>query len=105
MHFVSEERRSHPRTPFDGPVMIDTRRSWLKAQAIDVSAGGIRLKSDPPLRAGEEVEVYFELHTLAVETLARVVRTDGRIAGLAFEREAVDAGHPRQQTLRPSSGP
>lgn len=84
--FTRQNRRSYPRTGFCGPVLLDTGDACITAQGIDVSAGGIRLKSDRPLPLGSTLEVYFELNQLAVEAKAEVVHSHGKEAGLAFDR-------------------
>ncbi len=82
----TENRRHHPRTDFSGPVLVDSTAAWCQAEGVDVSAGGMRLKSDRPLPLGTTVEVYFELGALAVETRAHVVRSFGDIICLSFDQ-------------------
>lgn len=100
---VTENRRAYPRTTFSGPVLVDTQKTWHKLRAIDVSAGGIRLEGEIPLPVGAEVELYFELNHLSVETSAKVVRRDQGECALAFEREGHGPlGHrPKIASLRP----
>ncbi len=83
---IRDDRRKHPRTSFDGPVLLDAPEAAVQAKGVDVSAGGIRLESERPLPLGLEVDVYFELKGLAVESRARVVRQDGHVHSLAFQR-------------------
>lgn len=83
---IRDDRRKHPRTAFGGPVLVDSRKEVSQARALDVSAGGIRMESEHPLPLGEEVDLYFELKGLAVETRARVIRREGHTHSLAFQR-------------------
>ena len=86
--WVVTNRRAFPRTVFSGPVLVDTRKKWQTARAVDVSAGGMRIQSPLFLPIGLEVEVYFELHHLSIETRATVVRQQGQQFALRFSRRS-----------------
>jgi hypothetical protein len=91
----TEDRRAHRRAPLDRPVLVELGSRSLTARAVDVSGGGIALRTDQALGPAERVSVYFELPIgYAVETSAEVVRADGNLVALRFvdtPREAIVA--------------
>jgi hypothetical protein len=81
----STDRRSHDRAPLSVPALIDNLKSWLPARCNDVSMGGIAIECDAIFPLGEVVELYFELpNGVPIETLAEVVRCDGKRVALRF---------------------
>ncbi len=86
------ERRAHRRAPMDRPVMLETSSKTITARSVDVSGGGIALRTDLPLACGERVGVYFELPIrYAVEGHAEVVRREGDLVVLRFTEIAHEA--------------
>jgi PilZ domain len=89
------ERRAFRRTLCNLPVMLETESSSRPAQSLNVSGGGIKLRTELELGLGEEVGIYFELPIgYAVETRAKVLRTDSTGTALCFldlSKEAVVA--------------
>lgn len=86
------ERRAHRRAPFDGPVLLETSAKTSTARSVDVSGGGIALRTDVPLRESERVTVYFELPIgYAVEAEAEVLRHEGDLVALRFVEAAHEA--------------
>ena len=79
------DRRALRRVPLKSPVLVDTRSTWHRARGADVSVGGVSVECEGPLPVGKTVDLYFELPTgVAVETEARVIRSIGDSAALAF---------------------
>jgi hypothetical protein len=108
---VRAERRAHRRAALDRPVMIETSSRTLTVRSIDVSGGGIALRTDAPLAEGESVGVYFELPIrYGVEGRAEVVRRDSQRVVLRFTEiphEAVVAVRSfcRISGVRPAESP
>jgi hypothetical protein len=90
-----EERRVHRRAPIDRPVLIDTGSRTATARALNVSAGGIALRTDLPLPPTTAADLYFELPIgYAVEVRGEVVRAADGVVVLRFldaPKEAVVA--------------
>lgn len=86
------ERRAFRRAPMDRPVMLETRSKTATARSVDVSGGGIALRTDLPLACGERIGVYFELPIrYAIEGQAEVVRREGDLVVLRFVEVAREA--------------
>lgn len=82
---VTDRRRAR-RARLDGPALIDAASSWQAGRCCNVSTSGLAVETEQDLALGSTVEVYFELPSgVAVETRARVVRSDNGVLGLAFE--------------------
>ena len=81
----STDRRVHFRAPLESPVLVDALNEWHRARCENVSVGGVAVAGAGSLPVGKVVEVYFELPSgVAVETMARVVRSRGEVAALRF---------------------
>ena len=79
------DRRVHFRAPLGTPAMVDALAAYHRARCENVSVSGIALLCDAELPVGKTVELYFELPSgVAVETQARVVRSDRPSVGLQF---------------------
>jgi len=79
------ERRAHRRAKLDRPVLLETSTRTVTARAVDVSGGGIALRTDAALEAKDTVGVYFELPIgYAVEGRGEVLRKDGDLVVLRF---------------------
>ena len=75
---VSVERRAHRRAALDRPVFVETSNRTLTARSVNVSGGGLALRTDIELVVGERVSLYFELPIgFGVETDAVVIRREG----------------------------
>jgi hypothetical protein len=80
-----EERRVHRRAPIDRPVLLDTGSRTTTARAVNVSAGGIALRTDLPLTPAAGADLYFELPIgYPVEVRAEVLRTTNGVVVLRF---------------------
>lgn len=91
------ERRSHRRAGLAVPVMLDADSAWQKAECLDVSAGGVAVRSAVDLPLGTVLELYFELPSgVAVEARAEIVRRDGDRVALKF----VSIEHELEVALR-----
>jgi hypothetical protein len=81
------------------------------ARGVDVSGGGISLRTELSLQVGERMSVYFELPIgYGVETEAEVLRQEGDLVALRFvdaPREAIVAVRSfcRISGLTPAVGP
>ena len=80
------EQRKHQRVPFDGEVRVD----GVPGDGVDVSVGGLRVKSVHPAPALESVVVVeFNLPGAGpVATQAEVVRIEEGVYVLRFARLA-----------------
>ncbi len=82
---VPGERRAFRRAGLDRPVLIETGASSFTARSVDVSGGGLAVRTDRTLAVGERLSVYFELPIgYGVETQAEVLRRDGDRVALRF---------------------
>jgi hypothetical protein len=90
-----EERRVHRRAPIDRPVLLDTGSRTTTAQAVNLSSGGIALRTNLALPLAAKTELYFELPIgYAVEVRAEVLRAAHGVIVLRFidpPKEAVIA--------------
>ncbi len=96
-------RRHFPRSAFSGPVLLDYDEEWSRAQARDVSIGGMCIESELPLPLDRDVEVYFELNGVGIEALAHVVHHHGSVYGLAFDRKRKKSNPPHRYSFRPAA--
>jgi len=65
--------------------MLETSERTITARSVDVSGGGIALRTDLPLVCGEKVDFYFELPIrYGVEGKAEVLRREGDLVVLRF---------------------
>jgi hypothetical protein len=81
----STDRREHFRAPLASPVLVDALSQWRRARCENVSVGGVAVAGAGTLPIGKTVEIYFELPSgVAVETHARVVRSQGEEVALCF---------------------
>lgn len=79
------ERRAFRRAPLDRPVLVETSQRTSTARSVNVSGGGLALRTELDIQPGERVSVYFELPIgYPVETGATVLRREGDIAVLRF---------------------
>jgi hypothetical protein len=79
------ERRAFRRAPLDRPVLLETSHKTITARSVNVSGGGLALRTELDVRPGERVSVYFELPIgYGVETGATVVRREGDLTVLRF---------------------
>lgn len=79
------ERRAFRRAPLDRPVLLETSQRTATARSVNVSGGGLAIRTDLPIALGERVSVYFELPIgYGVETAATLVRRDGDVTVLRF---------------------
>lgn len=87
------ERRAYRRAPLDRPVLLETASKTTTVRSVDVSGGGIAVRTDLPLAPSERLSVYFELPIgYAVQADAEVVRRDGELLVVRFveaPREAI----------------
>lgn len=91
------ERRAYPRAALRAPTLLDSGSSWHKCESVNVSAGGLAVRTERTIAIGTIVEVYFELpFSVAVETRARVVRCGEGIVAVQF----VDLDHDSLVALR-----
>jgi hypothetical protein len=90
-----EERRVHRRAPIDRPVLLDTGSRTTTARAVNLSAGGIAVRTDLSLPLATAADVYFELPIgYAIELRAEVLRSANGVVVLRFidpPKEAVVA--------------
>lgn len=86
------DRRAHRRAPLDRPVLLETTTRTSTARIIDVSGGGLAMKTDASVALGENVCVYFELpFGYAVEAKGPVVRKAGDTVAIQFTEAAREA--------------
>jgi len=91
------DRRTFRRAPLDRPVLLETDTRSSTARIINVSGGGIAVRTDLGLVVGERMSVYFELPIgYAVQVDAVVLRREGEVAALRF----VDAPHEAVLAVR-----
>jgi hypothetical protein len=91
------ERRAYPRAALRTPTLVDSGSSWQKCESVNVSAGGMAVRTERTIKVGAIVEVYFELpFSVAIETQARVVRSADGIVAVQF----VDLDHNSLVALR-----
>ncbi|HEX9620730.1 MAG TPA: PilZ domain-containing protein [Polyangiaceae bacterium] len=80
------DRRAHERVRLRVPVLLDSRHSWQKCHATNVSLGGLALRTAENLELGADVELYFELpNGVMIEAQARAVRAQGPLLGVRFD--------------------
>ncbi len=79
------ERRAHRRATLARPVLLETPARTVTARAVDVSGGGIAVRTDHPIEENTSVGIYFELPIgYAVEGKAQVIRLEGGLVVLRF---------------------
>jgi hypothetical protein len=80
-----EERRAFRRAALDRPVLVETSSKTTTARSVNVSGGGLALRTELEMRPGERVNVYFELPIgYGVETHATVLRREGEVTVVQF---------------------
>ncbi|MFO0616097.1 MAG: PilZ domain-containing protein [Polyangiaceae bacterium] len=88
------ERRVHRRTSLDGPVLLETSQRTATVRSLDVSGGGMKLRSSLGVNVRDRVTVYFELPIgFGIEACAEVRRYEGDVIALRF------LGLPRESEL------
>lgn len=76
------QRRQYSRVPFNKEVMIkklsekDFSGGEIKAFALDISAGGMKLTSDVPLEVSKDYEIGIEIYNTVVECIFQPIRTE-----------------------------
>jgi hypothetical protein len=86
------DRRSFRRAPLDRPVLLENDTKSVTARSINVSGGGIALRTDLALEVGDRMSVYFELPIgYGVQAEAEVLRRDGDFVALRFVEAAHEA--------------
>ncbi|MBK6518357.1 MAG: PilZ domain-containing protein [Polyangiaceae bacterium] len=91
---ILAERRAHRRAALDRPVLLETASKTATGRLLNVSGGGLALRSELDLAVAERVSVYFELPIgFGVQADAEVLRREGAITVVRF----VDA--PSQAVL------
>jgi uncharacterized protein (TIGR02266 family) len=91
--------RAHARAPFTGAVRYFEWDRARTAQALEISAGGLFLRTPAPLPEGQMLTLRVELPGTrsAFTVLARVVRTVRggplRDSGMGLEFLDISAGH------------
>lgn len=79
------ERRAHRRAALDRPVLLETAAKATTVRSVDVSGGGLSLRTNLTLGVGERVSVYFELPIgYGVQVEAEVRRCEGDRVALRF---------------------
>jgi molecular chaperone DnaK len=94
-----DERRRHPRTPLSLLVQFrfNTFEDFLAEYAVNISPGGMFIRTDHPNEEGSSIYLQFSLKdgSPLIEGMGRVVRVnppgiDGRVAGMGIEFENFD---------------
>lgn len=79
------DRRAFRRAQLDRPVLLETASKTVTVRSVDVSGGGIALRTGLSIASDERVSVYFELPIgYAVQAEAEVVRREGELVVLRF---------------------
>lgn len=75
--YGGKERRRHPRREINLEIVYSSLETFFYDYAINISRGGMFIKTDRPLHVGTRVKLKFSLpgRELPVETSGRVVRT------------------------------
>lgn len=82
---MDPDRRAHRRTALDRPLLLETSRTTATVRTVDVSGGGLKLRSTLALAIGDRVTVYFELPIgFGIEATAEVQRFEGDLVALRF---------------------
>ncbi|NNL65659.1 MAG: PilZ domain-containing protein, partial [Myxococcales bacterium] len=89
---ADDERRSHPRRPFEETVTELNREAGRALVGRDVSLGGMRIDAHPELKVGDELQlaIYGSAEGAPAVVQAVVVRDDGP-EGLGLRFENVNA--------------
>lgn len=82
MEHRGEERRKHERTPISLQVKYRGLDTFFYDYALNISHGGIFIKTRKPLARGSEVEIEFE-----VPGAPRKLLTRGRVVRVIFPGE------------------
>jgi len=82
MSYAGQNRRRFARRPISMQVKYRSLDSFFSDYAINISHGGIFIKTRRPLPRGSEVEIEFEL-----PELARTLKTSGRVVRVIFPGE------------------
>lgn len=89
-----ENRRKHPRTPLSLLVQyrFNTFEDFLAEYSLNISPGGMFIRTDEPRAEGEVIYLQFSLKdgSRLIEGMGRVVRVnppgvEGRVAGMGIE--------------------
>ena len=79
------EMRVHRRAKLDRPVLLETAAKVTTVRSVDVSGGGLAVRTNLALAVGERVSVYFELPIgYGAQVEAEVRRCDGDRVALRF---------------------
>ncbi len=90
-----ESRRQHARIPLSIPVEMETFGEKYSAESQDISAGGMLLKSDAPVKVAQPLQLVFILpHSTSVEMPAVVCHKRGLLFGVRF-----DPTHQRRSVI------
>lgn len=85
MSYGGQNRRRFARRPVSMQVKYRSLDSFFSDYAINISHGGIFIKTRRPLPRGSEVEIEFEL-----PGLSRAFKTSGRVVRVIFPGEDED---------------
>lgn len=89
-----DDRRKHPRTPLSLLVQyrFNTFEDFLAEYSLNISPGGMFIRTDEPRAEGEVIYLQFSLKdgSRLIEGMGRVVRVnppgvEGRVAGMGIE--------------------
>lgn len=88
-----DNRRAHPRIEYHGRCWCESGRTTIYAQLMNVSEGGVFVRTFAPLEKGTRTRIRWSVDAGEVEADAVVVWTRGRSdgenppgMGLRFER-------------------
>jgi hypothetical protein len=79
---VMQDRRESKRLALQVPVEIDGHAGFSR----DLSATGMLFHSDRGFAVGEKITVAFRIGSKADRAVAQVVRSDGQVTAVRFER-------------------
>lgn len=106
------EQRIHPRVPVESSVIIRYGKDSRVARTVDISEGGVGLKTSASLPRGQSVNLMLELTGKVVSAEARVLRWEQDRYGLTFTQLSDDSLEviratvaTRLQALRPTAPP
>jgi uncharacterized protein (TIGR02266 family) len=85
MSYGGQNRRKFQRQPISMQVKYRSLDSFFSDYALNISHGGIFIKTRRPLPRGSEVEVEFE-----VGEISRTFKTTGRVVRVIFPGEDED---------------
>ena len=94
-----DDRRKHPRTPLSLLVQyrFNTFEDFLAEYSLNISPGGIFIRTDEPRAEGDVIYLQFSLKdgSRLIEGMGRVVRcnppgVEGRVAGMGIEFVSFD---------------